>query len=196
MVLFANYKTWSVAVDDKGKKRKAQGGERVMYTSHNPCWDAKNRYGLPDEVPFSYESIRHIIEQEGGRNTYTGRQKPTQGQPAPDPAPRPETPDMKTGKQMTMHLEEGTDGQPDPDRNTEVPAVDPRVPKKLRDLMIANQVDEWDIQGVVESRGYFPGDLPVWEYPADFVEGCLVAAWDQVYEMIREMKERDAVVFN
>ncbi len=195
-LLFANYKTWSVAVDDKGKKRKAQGGERVMYTSHNPCWDAKNRYGLPDEVPFSYESIRHIIEQEGGRNTYTGRQKPTQGQPAPDPAPRPETPDMKTGKQMTMHLEEGTDGQPDPDRNTEVPAVDPRVPKKLRDLMIANQVDEWDIQGVVESRGYFPGDLPVWEYPADFVEGCLVAAWDQVYEMIREMKERDAVVFN
>ena len=31
MLLFANYKTFSVAVDDKGKKRKAQGGERVMY---------------------------------------------------------------------------------------------------------------------------------------------------------------------
>ena len=59
MVLFANYKTWSVAVDDKGKKRKAQGGDRVMYTSHNPCWDAKNRYGLPEEAPFEYESIRH-----------------------------------------------------------------------------------------------------------------------------------------
>lgn len=62
MVLFANYKTWSVAVDDKGKKRKAQGGARVMYTSHHPCWDAKNRYGLPEEVPFEYESIRSIIE--------------------------------------------------------------------------------------------------------------------------------------
>ena len=34
MLLFANYKTFSIAVDDKGKKRKAQGGERVMYTSH------------------------------------------------------------------------------------------------------------------------------------------------------------------
>lgn len=196
MVLFANYKTWSIAVDDKGKKRKAQGGKRVMYTQHHPCWDAKNRYGLPEEIEFDYDVIRHIIDQGGGRNTFTDRQKSTQGQPAPDPAPRTETPDMKTGKQMTMHLEEGTDGQPDPDRNTEVPAVDPRVPKKLRDLMIANQVDEWDIQGVVESRGYFPGDLPVWEYPADFVEGCLVAAWDQVYEMIREMKEKDATVFN
>ena len=55
MLLFANYKTFSIAVDDKGKKRKAQGGERVMYTTHNACWDAKNRYGLPDEVPFSYQ---------------------------------------------------------------------------------------------------------------------------------------------
>lgn len=37
MLLFANYKTHSVAVDDKGQKRKAQGGRRVMYTSHHPC---------------------------------------------------------------------------------------------------------------------------------------------------------------
>ena len=48
MLLFANYKTYSVATDDKGKKFKAQGGERVLYTSHHSCWDAKNRYGLPD----------------------------------------------------------------------------------------------------------------------------------------------------
>ena len=40
-VLFANYKTYAVAVDDKGKKFKAQGGERVMYTTHHTCWDAK-----------------------------------------------------------------------------------------------------------------------------------------------------------
>ena len=62
MLLFANYKTFSIAVDDKGKKRKAQGGERVMYTSHNACWDAKNRFGLPDEVPFDYKVIQSIIE--------------------------------------------------------------------------------------------------------------------------------------
>ena len=63
MLLFANYKTFSVAIDDKGKKRKAQGGERVMYTSHHACWDAKNRYGLPEEVPFSYASIAQVIEE-------------------------------------------------------------------------------------------------------------------------------------
>lgn len=41
MILFVNYKTFSVATDDKGTKHKAQGGTRTMYTTHHPCWDAK-----------------------------------------------------------------------------------------------------------------------------------------------------------
>ncbi len=62
MVLFANYKTYSVAADDKGKKHKAQGGQRVMYTTHHPCWDAKNRYNLAEELPLDYKEIAHIFE--------------------------------------------------------------------------------------------------------------------------------------
>ena len=71
-LLFANYKTYSIAVDDKGKKHKAQGGKRVMYTSHHPCWDAKNRYGLEEELPFDYAEIAHILKkgmgQQGARH--------------------------------------------------------------------------------------------------------------------------------
>ena len=54
MVLFANYKTFTVAADKDGKKMKARGGERVMYTAHNPCWDAKNRFNLAPELPFDF----------------------------------------------------------------------------------------------------------------------------------------------
>ena len=32
-----------------------------MYTSHHPCWDAKNRFGLKDELDFDYAQIAHII---------------------------------------------------------------------------------------------------------------------------------------
>lgn len=60
MVLFANYKTY-VIEDDKTKSKKAQGGKRVMYTSHHPCWDAKNRYGLPECIDFNYEEIAPIV---------------------------------------------------------------------------------------------------------------------------------------
>lgn len=61
IVLFANYKIVSVAADKDGKKHKAQGGKRIMYTSHHPCWDAKNRYGLPEEIPMEYSAIAHIL---------------------------------------------------------------------------------------------------------------------------------------
>ena len=35
MLLFANYKTIVIAQDKDGKKCKAAGGERVMYTTHH-----------------------------------------------------------------------------------------------------------------------------------------------------------------
>lgn len=60
MVLFCNYKT-EVIKTETGT-RKAKGAKRVMYTTHNACWDAKNRDGLPDELPMDYESIRGAIE--------------------------------------------------------------------------------------------------------------------------------------
>lgn len=61
MVLFANYKT-VVVTDDKTHSKKAQGGKRVMYATHNPCWDAKNRDGLDDCLPFEYKAIKSVIE--------------------------------------------------------------------------------------------------------------------------------------
>ena len=59
LLLFLNYKTFVVTTDSNSKK--AQGGKRVMYTSHNPVYDAKNRHGLPDELDLSFEGISHIF---------------------------------------------------------------------------------------------------------------------------------------
>ena len=61
MLLFANYKTY-VIEDSKTKSKKASGGKRVMYSSHHPCWDAKNRYGLDECLSFDYSEISNIIE--------------------------------------------------------------------------------------------------------------------------------------
>ena len=204
MVLFANYKTWSVAVDDKGRKRKAQGGARVMYTSHHPCWDAKNRYGLPEEMPFEYESIRFIIE--GGDQTAVKMEQPTEPviispsappvqPPTPPPAEKiPEQPVQQT-MDLTPPANEGSVGEAFTGKMSDF-EPDTRIPKALRDLMISNNVNEWDVQRVVEARGYFPGDMPVYDYPKDFIEGVLVGAWDQVYAMIKEMNEKEAIPFN
>ena len=206
MLLFANYKTFSIAVDKDGKKRKAQGGERVMYTSHNACWDAKNRYGLPDEVPFSYDSIRTIIEgnavpvketqpkaapvQQTVQPQHTPETQTVQPEPVQE-VPKPE-PAVTVGEQMNLPLNEPSLVPKQPVRMN----IDPEIPKALRDLMEANQVDEWDIQNVVAARGYYPADVAVKDYDSDFVNGCLIGAWPQVYGMIKEMKATQQVPFN
>ncbi len=183
MVLFCNYKTYSVAVDEKGKKHKAQGGRRVMYTTHHPCWDAKNRDGLADELPMEYEEIRHVIEA-GNTNTQPQPILPDRlpvEEPEPDPV------------QMEMPLNEPDivpfDKVP---KDLEVsPAELPLpkgIPKALADLMRENRVSEWDIQAVCAKRGYYPADTPIANYDTDFINGCLVAAWPQVYSMILEDK--------
>ena len=58
------------------------------------------------------------------------------------------------------------------------------MPDKLRPLMASMNVTPDELQAVVGQRGYFPTDMPVKDYPMDFVDGCLVAAWDQVAQMI------------
>ena len=61
MVLFCNYKT-DVITDKNTKSKKASGGSRVMYSTHHPCWDAKNRYDLPDVMTMEYKNIEHIFK--------------------------------------------------------------------------------------------------------------------------------------
>ena len=58
------------------------------------------------------------------------------------------------------------------------------VPKSLVDLMLANEVTVEEIQEVVAKKGYFPKNTPIKNYPADFINGCLVGAWDQVFTLI------------
>ena len=74
MLLFANYKE---IVSEVGGKKKAYGGQRVMYTTHHPCWDAKNRFDLKDELPFDYQQIADCIFADGAGSAKTSTQPTT-----------------------------------------------------------------------------------------------------------------------
>ena len=60
---FANYKLGTVKTQGKGGQTntKAVQGDRVIYTQAKPAFLAKNRYGLPEEMPFDWDSIREAI---------------------------------------------------------------------------------------------------------------------------------------
>ena len=133
MVLFANYKTIVVNVDNQGAakgKNKAQGGKRVMYTEHHPCWDAKNRHGLLQELPFTFSSIAHCIPEIRG-----------EGQGTFTPPATPDKPRQPEGncyaRDEEMHPSHGTadrgrdvvsNAKKAPTENSEAAAQ--RIPKK------------------------------------------------------------------
>jgi len=180
MVLFANYKTYAVAVDKDGRKNKARGGERVMYTTHNPCWDAKNRFGLPDCLPFDFTQIEGIV---GGSATSPAQTPPAQN-PAPTPAPTPQPQPAQTSAPPQQQPDDLADFEP-----IGTGGIPDGIPAALADLMRQNHVGENEIQLAVGMRGYFPEDMPITQYPPDFVQGVLIGAWEQVFGMIQENRK-------
>lgn len=197
MVLFINYKTFSVATDDKGKKHKGQGGVRTVYATHHPAWDAKNRHGLPDEFPLDYRQIAHIFNgvSVGHTAAPASPSAPLASPPPPPPAPVPDpvqqqapvnhpaaapasSPPVSNPQQAPQPAVE-PDGTPD---------INPYIPRSLRDLMVQHQVTEREIQGVVAQKGYYPLNTPIPNYDPNFIDGVLVGAWPKVFEMIKETR--------
>lgn len=166
MVLFANYETY-VVKEGSGdmKKAKAKGGKRVMYTTHHPCWDAKNRKGFPEKIDFDFSAIANAIP---ARNVQTKQETYT--------SPPPLT---ETSEPAEHSLEEISEPK------QEIPVVqDESGKKQLYDLMNAHGISRAQIQNIVSKKGYFPADMPIENYPEDYIKGVLVGAWDQVHQAI------------
>ncbi|HFI0700785.1 TPA: ATP-binding protein [Streptococcus suis] len=140
MVLFLNYKTF-IVTDDKTKKQKAQGGQRVMQTTHSPSWDAKNRHNLPEELPMDFAGIAHIFSTQ------------TQASPAP----------------VQEQVQESVPTRPTQSAPTS--DISPLLPQSLRDLMIGSKVTQDEVLQATYVNGIYPLgtqveaiDAGYWEY--------------------------------
>lgn len=63
-VFFCNYRVVTKETEvgfNKEVRRGITTGERLMYTTEKPAYLAKNRYGLPDQLPLSWEAFQTAI---------------------------------------------------------------------------------------------------------------------------------------
>lgn len=160
LVLFATYETYIIKEQGKEKsnKGKAHGGARVMHTTHHPCWDAKNRHGLPDKLPLDFGQVANLFATQ-------------QAAPVQEPASAPAAaPDLEADDVPFFMSEPENTG----------------IPPALQQLMDAAGVTEQQISDAVSARGYYPAGMKIKDYHPDFVQGCLVGAWDSVLEMIKK----------
>lgn len=161
MVLFANYKTM-VMTADNGKK-KASGGQRVLYTQHHPAWDAKNRHGLPDQLPLDYAGIAHIFAQQ------QTTPQPVQTAPTEVQAPTP----LETVQPT-----------PTPVASQAPQAYPSCLPKALTDLMGPEGVTPDEIVAVANLKGHFPPLTPIENFPANYWD-MIVSNWASVLDTIK-----------
>lgn len=164
MVLFANFET-TIITDSKTKSKKAVGGNRVIYTTHHPAWDAKNRHGLADKLPLEFGAIAHIFQA----NVQT---------PSIQPQPPVEQPQQATAATTVETPQENKFGR-------EPNIIDPAIPKELAQLMSVNEVTEEEIRRLVAEKGFRPYEMPVKDYPDDLIQGGLVAQWDKIFTEIK-----------
>lgn len=175
MVLFANYKT-VVMTADNGKK-KAQGGQRVLYTQHHPAWDAKNRHGLPEELPLDYEAIAHIFAPQGQPTPAPPALAPQEPQPGtmgPNPVERP----APTQEQTSLAMDMSQVAPPaTPNFAREVSDISETIPESLRQLMQLDGVTEAELRGIQSELNHIPADTPFENYPDGYFD-FLVSYWN------------------
>ncbi len=182
MILFANYQT--IVIKSKEGKIKGQGGQkRVMYTTHTATWDAKNRDDLPDKLDFDYNQIAHLFVPAAMLQ-----------QPAPSAAPAqpsardPERFDIADDVDDPRIIE--PEDLPQESGRKPIDFNGPAyqgLPPALLDLMKVNLVPEEYVRKAVASKGYFPEDMPIAQYPRDFIDGVLIGAWSQVVQTIDDL---------
>lgn len=189
-VLFANYETIVETVGEgRAAKGKARGQKRVMYCQHNACWDAKNRWGLPDKVPFDYAQIAAFIpslQAPAAAPTPTPVARPVAAAvpvPVVGAAPSPVAATPKP-TQTIVYNQDGSIAS-----NTAAPAVPPATDlpgyfAPLLQLMQGDGIDIEEVREICAAKGYFTADTPFANYPEDFV-GYLISVWPQVSAAVK-----------
>ena len=185
MVLFVNFRTDVVKSPD-GKTKGRGGQKRVMYTQHSACWDAKNRFGLDDELPFDFQQIAHLFQDhapaEEVHEPEPAKPAPLEIKPATASVTTTETipgvgkPAGKTKKAKVSTARPDSMKSEDKDKD----ALLAEVWKKMCE---AGVPDPNCLQGVVAEKGYYDVNVLIRDYDTEFIEGCLIGAWDAVREL-------------
>lgn len=202
LLLFCNYKTYLIS-QEKSTKKKAQGNQRVMYTEHNPAWDAKNRHGLPSELPLDYTSIAHIFKtevKEEVKKTVQTEFKDEKKEQLQFEQPKYNG-DLEAPKIEKTQEEKIMDNFGDIVKeveNTPVEElVDPfiskpdYIPQPLWDLMQQDNITEDDIKLVTESKGYFPKGTPMSVYNEQgYLTGYIIPKWEGLKQLLKQLKQQ------
>ena len=175
MVLFLNYQTFAVK-DEKKEKYKATGGKRVMYTTHRPEWDAKNRDNLPDKLDLDFKYIAHLFE---GQREQENKVKDFFGQENVTVMPADTTAESTSVEPVIKEY------------SAEDEAEVSKLPKELQQLMRPDLVRPAEVIRVLEEKMKnglpVPKGTPLSQFDSiakGFIKGFIIPNWGMIHKEI------------
>ena len=152
-----------------------------MYTTHHPCWDAKNRHGLPDKLDMTYfgplqEAIEGGVKDTRPEPLVPEKKEPPKAAPKKEAAKKPapekkseqEPPIPDAVKKILMEKE--------PEEGIEFPFKTPLDELKYRANFAGIELGE--IQQACIKKKLRPPDQFIEEYDPDFIQRVLLDKWD------------------
>lgn len=157
-VLFLDYETF-VSVDEQGKG-KATGGKRIIRTSHNVSWDAKNRWGLPDKLQLDDSGIAQVRQ-------FLSVGDAPKSEPVAKPEPKPE-------KQ--------------PRRPSSAKGIPKRL-QPLFALTERDGINPEEVKAVMVVKGKRDREQAILDWEEPFIE-WVVNNWARVTELVSEQRKK------
>lgn len=163
-ILFCNYKTYVESKGEGSNQYKATGGtERVIYTTHSAVWDAKNRCGLPDEIPMEPKYLAQIFAKSSKKTNAEKTDKSVKPSPktsnkakkTPEKELKPEKEVLKEKEQTTTPISEDNIF-PDIDLKDHMPTdlmIPDGVPEKVREFCAERSIHAQVIQLMLFTEG-------------------------------------------
>lgn len=171
-LLFMNYKT-TVEMVGEGfmAKGKARNSKRTLFCDHHAAWDAKNRWGLPSEVPMDYANVAPFIPAMAAAPvTPAADQVPQAPTAAPKPAPA---------------------AAPVGDQTANMPAGLPEWWAPVLQLMERDGITVDEVRAVAADQGHFSADTLPENYDPAYPAGFLAPNWDAVRTKALAIRNED-----
>ena len=178
LLLFADYKTVLVT-DETNNKKKAKGGKRIMYTTHTPFADTKNRFGLPDQLPFDYAEIAKIIP--------SGMHKAMPKDPTADAFIDVDA-KIKADKekQEKQEKQEKKKTTKKTSKKRQTKKVESEAMKELKKLMQADDIEDFRLMDAIAIAGAYPKGTKLEDLPDAFIKTQLIDKWEGFKKFVTE----------
>jgi len=178
-LLFVNYKV--IVTTDEDKRTKAVGGrKRIIHTQHTAAYDAKNRWELPDQIPFALPFDFGVFAKALGENA---------GKPVVEVADQPPTRPgvdkmLATGQATRVPL------APEPDKAKPAKTEPEDVPPDLLKLMVADKIFAVELKTYCEGKSFIPKGGKLTDIPPKILtQMVLMSNWIKVAGKVKASRK-------